>query len=702
MKRNILYVSLAAALATTSLSGCIDNDEPDGILALRQAKASYINAQAANETTLANADAAYKAAETAVKAAEAKQAEAVAKKAEYEAALAEYEAKLAEAKTEADIAAVKAELEVTLQQLANELQTAKAEAEQLAQKAQTELNNLKASYNASLATLEKSTAAYAEALKQIKTQETVLDTKSGSYITIAEVYNKYLDSKNEYKDATEAVADASKKYIYALYETEVETNELLNELDDALKDAKLEQQAAERVLEVKQAELEAAKNKGLMTEAEYTDKVNELDAQISALGVKIAENLVAQEKFAVEPEKQKVELQNQIDELNDQLTTTSNAAGETIYPNNESLNAIQAKINEAEAEIKALEKDFNDAKSAINDEKSYWEKQIQTWNEISVVNKEIAGKLLYEPVFDMTKSIFKYNEEENKIVVKAGFENYYTNGSIINTTSISQESTYLTDSEISSSPNNVSYVAYHSESYDCSFAALRITIDNVCAAYANLGKTTSESKIYKAASSIKSELDKIYNKAKETSDGFDEKVTELTTAYNTTTLNQVNEISYVTIPALQKELNAAKKVISDQINALTDQMNAIATTDPELVKEYALLDAEKSALESVKSVYEANMLYLANTLIESLEEDVVDAEEDLEDAKMEVTNAQYQIDLVKSVMESSDFNPYNQAVKLAKFALDNATEDLQEAQENLEYYDSLFKSSVEALSSSAE
>ncbi len=701
MKRNILYVSLAAALATTSLSGCIDNDEPDGILALRQAKASYINAQAANETTLANADAAYKAAETAVKAAEAKQAEAVAKKAEYEAALAEYEAKLAEAKTEAEIAAVKAELEVTLQQLANELQTAKAEAEQLAQKAQTELNNLKASYNASLTALEMSTAAYAEALKQIKTQETVLDTKSGSYITIAEVYNKYLNSKNEYKVATEAVADASKKYIHALYDTEVETNGLLNELDDALKDAKLEQQAAERVLEVKQAELEAAKNKGLMTEAEFTDKVNELDAQKSALEVKIAENQVAQEKFAVEPTKQKVELQNQIDELNGQLTTSKNAAGETIYPNSESLNAIQVKINEAKAEITALEKDFNDAKSAIADEKSYWEKQIQTWNEISVVNKEIDGRLLFEPVvFDQTMSIFKFNEDENKIVVKAGFENYYTNGSIINTTSISQESTSLTDSELS--PSKVSYVAWHSESYAGSFTALRLTIDNVCAAYANLGKTTSESKIYKAASSIKSELDKIYNKAKETSDGFAERVTELTTAYNTTTLNQVLEIQNVTIPALQKELDAATKVISDQIDALTDQKDAIAITDPELEKEYALLFAEKTALLSVKSVYESNMPYLTNALIESLEEDVVEAEEDLEDAKVEVTNAQYQIDLVKSMMESSDFNPYNQAVKLAKFALDNATEDLQEAQENLEYYDSLFKSSVEALSSSAE
>ncbi len=299
-------------------------------------------------------------------------------------------------------------------------------------------------------------------------------------------------------------------------------------------------------------------------------------------------------------------------------------------------------------------------------------------------------------------SIFKFNEDENKIVVKAGSENYYTNGSIINTTSIISESVYLTDSEISSSPNNVSYIAYHSESYAGSFAALRITIDNVCKVYANLGKTTADSKIYKVASSIKSELDKIYNKAKETSDGFAERVTELTTAYNTTTLNQVLEIQNVTIPALQKELDAAQEVIYDQIDALTDQKDAIAITDPELEKEYALLFAEKTALLSVKSVYESNMPYLANALIESLEEDVVEAEEDLEDAKMEVTNAQYQIDLVKSMMESSDFNPYNQAVKLAKFALDNATEDLQEAQENLEYYDSLFKSSVEALSSSAE
>lgn len=698
MKRNILYVSLAAALATTSLSGCIDNDEPDGILALRQAKASYINAQAANETTLANADAAYKAAETAVKNAEAKQAEAIAKKAEYEAAKAEYEVKLAEAKTEAEIAAIKAELDVTLQEKANELQQAKAEAEQLAQKAETELNNLKASYNASLAALESSASAYTEALKQIKASETVLDTKSGSYITVAQVYQKYLSSKDAYRYATEEVAEASAEYIEALMQQEIETNELANELADDLKDAKLKQQAAEKALEVQKTALEAAQNKGLMTETEYTEKMNEIEAQISAIEVKIAENKVAQAKFAVEPEQQKVELQNQIDELDAQLNVDHNAAGDLIYPNNETLNAIQAKINAAEDEIEALKKDYNEAMQAVSDERSYWKQKILTWDGVSVSNYSDIRSVLYYPL-NAGSSMFEMNDDENKIVVKAGYEDYYTNDNIVNGNSWnSYYDDKIFDSELGS---DIVYTPYGPSWYTGSFTALRLAVNSVCEGYANAGATTAGSKIYKSFSSIKSQLDEIYNEAKKTYDAYAEKETALTSAYNTTTANQVLDIQKVTIPTLQKELADAQEVITDQINALTDQMNAIETTDPELEKEYALLNAELNALNSVKSAYNY-MPYNTDYAIEALEGNVSDAEKALEDAKVEVTNAQYVIDQLNSMIESSDFNPYNYQLQLKKLALDNAKEDLQEAQEKLEYYDALFKSSVEALSSSAE
>ncbi len=698
MKRNILYVSLAAALATTTLSGCIDNDEPDGILALRQAKASYINAQAANETTLANADAAYKAAETAVKNAEAKQAEAIAKKAEYEAAKAEYDVKLAEAKTEAEIAAIKAELEVTLQEKANELQQAKAEAEQLAQVAETQLNLLKASYNESLATLESSASAYAEALKSIKASETVLDTKSGSYITVAQVYQKYLSSKDAYRYATEVVADASAEYIDALVDQEIDNNELANELADDLKDAKLEQQAAEKALEVQKAALEAAQSKGLMTEAEYTEKINEIEAQISAIEVKIAVNEVAQAKFAVEPEQQKVELQNQINELDDQLDVETNAAGDLIYPNNETLNAIQAKINEAYDKIDALQKDYKDAMKAVSAERSYWQEKILTWNGVSVSNYSDVKSFLVWPLKGGS-SMFEVNDDENKIVVKAGYEEYYTNGNIIIGYCTYTSSDYIFDSELGTS---VYYDAYYSYVMSQSFAGLRLTVNSVCEAFVNAGATASTSKIYKSLSSIKSQLDEIYNEAMKTYDAFAEKETALTSAYNTTTANQVLEIEKVTIPALEKELADAQKVINDQINAIKDQKNAIATTDPELEKEYALLSAEKSALENVKDAYSFYMPYNTDYTIETLEENVSKAEKDLEDAKVEVTNAQYMIDQFNSMIESSDFNPYNYNLQLKKLALDNAKEDLQEAQEKLEYYDALFKSSVEALSSSAE
>lgn len=699
MKRNILYLSLAAALASTSLTGCIDNDEPDGIIALRQAKASYINAQAANETTLANANAAYKAAETALKNAEAKQAEALAKQAEYEAAKVEYEAKLAEAKTEAEIAAVKAELEVTLQQKANALQQAKAEAEQLAQEAATELNNLKAAYNQSLATLEASSSSYAEALKQIKASETVLDTKSGSYITVAQVYQKYLNAKNTYRSATEDVAVASADYVEALSEFEVNANKVANRLADDLKDAQLKQQAAEKALEVKKTALEAAQNKGLMTEAEFTEKVNELDAQISALDVKIAENMVAQAKFAVVPEQQKVELQSQIDELNKQLETSTNSAGETIYPNSESLDAIQAKINEATAEIESLSKDYNDSVQAIEDERSYWSKIILTWEPLAVSNySEIEG--VFSDSF-RNSSIFEMDGNGN-IVVKQGYEKYFTNSSLVS--NYNWGGYYYYDQQDKELDKSVSFLVYQSYAYSAgSFSALYETVKSACAAYVDLGVKTSDSKIYKAFSDVKTALeDKYYTAAKETYDKFAEKLTALETAYNTTTANQVLDIEKVTIPALQKELAAAEKVITDQINTLIDQKNAIVTVDSELAKELALLQAEINALADVMDIYKYNYEYNSDAYIQGLEEDVADAEADLEDAKVAVTNAQYLIDQFNSQVESSDFNAYNYQLQLKKVALDNAKEDLQKAQEELEYYDALFKSSVEALSSSAE
>ena len=112
------YLAVTGMLLGTApvFTGCIDNDEPEGITILRQAKSELLRARASVEEANAAsilADAALKEAQKAVVAAQARYYEALAAEQEAKALKAQYEAELRNIKNEEE----RARLEALISQL---------------------------------------------------------------------------------------------------------------------------------------------------------------------------------------------------------------------------------------------------------------------------------------------------------------------------------------------------------------------------------------------------------------------------------------------------------------------------------------------------------------------------------------------------------------------------------------------------------
>ena len=720
MKRNILYVSLAAAMAATNLTGCIDTDEPEGILALREAKASYINAQAANETTLANASAALTTAQAATENARAKQQEALAKQSEYEAALVEYEVKMAELTYQKqqsldaiEIAQAQADAQTKLQEAANELAKAKAEAEQAAQEAETALLKLKAQYNQSLADLETSSVAYENAVKANQSKQTFLDTKTGQYLTIASIKSKYDDAKAAYRTATtsvitytEALTEALKTNTTDAYSASRDSLNEIVSLNKALNNAELALVEEEKVLEVLNNSLEDAKASNFTSEADYQAKGGEYQLQLVEIETKIAENEVAQAEFAVKPEKEKVELQGQIDaldaqidELDEQLKTALDAEGNTIYPYNETLNAIQANINEANDRVNEISDDYQAKVDSINEEYAYWKGIILTWKDITVSNySEIEG-VIFDAI-GWNSFLIKVDEDNSVLTISDANKSKYTNKFIATTSGGYDQLTTFTDSE----SNKISYTMWMPYDNEDVFFTLRTTIDNAVKAYKDAGAPATDSKAYKALVSLQSSINGIYADAEKVTEAKDDAIAALTLDFNTNKANELNELTLKTIPALNDKLEAAKEPINDKITALENQKldlerekSAIETTDATLEKEYALLNAEKTALEIVISAYTGTV----NGVIEDIEDNITAQEYAIAEAKKDIEAAELDIE---EFYDLADYNEALRAFSVAKATnkLDDATEDLEEAEELLKHYEALLQTSIDSLTSTEE
>ncbi|GAF04699.1 coiled-coil domain-containing protein [Saccharicrinis fermentans] len=113
-KRNLVSFASAALALSLTFTGCIDNEESDGVYAMRQAQAALINAKAEAETILATAQAAYDNARAQVELAEAKVIEAEADYQVLQNEAKQLENSIQAERDAAEIAILEAQLEVTL------------------------------------------------------------------------------------------------------------------------------------------------------------------------------------------------------------------------------------------------------------------------------------------------------------------------------------------------------------------------------------------------------------------------------------------------------------------------------------------------------------------------------------------------------------------------------------------------------------
>ena len=155
MKKFRLFAG--SLLLASALFGCIENEEAEGVKALREAQAALINAKAVNETTLANAEAAFVQAQAKIEEAKALQAAAQAR---YEELIND----LREAQNTDDIARMEADLELFQVRKQGEIAAAQLKAEELLNNAKIALEGSIRALKAEIAISEVSTPALDEYL----------------------------------------------------------------------------------------------------------------------------------------------------------------------------------------------------------------------------------------------------------------------------------------------------------------------------------------------------------------------------------------------------------------------------------------------------------------------------------------------------------------------------------------------------------
>lgn len=282
-KWTFLVATALMAGATPVLTGCIDNEEPEGITILRGAKAELLKAKAAVEAAKVaqvEAEAAYMLAQAEVQKALAASEQAKAKILEAQAKQEEAKAKLLETQNEAAIAALQEQIK-EYERIQKEWE-AKMAAE--ATKAEQALAEWELQY-------KQMEIAYQQALIELATAKATLTQKQQGILApyVAELQAK----KDIYDEKAEAVRLAQRAVLEATQE--VETNEAdkeyyQRELQWALKAAQYAKEGADKALE--RANTELAEFQGMEPSA-LQQKKAALEAELQELGKTIADMSVA-------------------------------------------------------------------------------------------------------------------------------------------------------------------------------------------------------------------------------------------------------------------------------------------------------------------------------------------------------------------------------------------------------------------------
>lgn len=287
----LLYMSLAAALAATNLTSCIDNDEPDGIVALRQAKSEFIKA------------------ETAVKNAEAEKQTLENQLIEYQKQIQEINVKL----KDLDYKKAAAQSELEIEQINNEkaLLAKQLEAQQL--QMETTLLNLKAA-NA------QAQQAYASALNAAKADAEVFDEQSGSYVTLRNVYGKLKSAQSVLYFEEQNYLASWQSYVRAVNTAAADSVTLEATLKNDLASAKFAQEKADAIVEIGQSYYDQLKAAGALSEEDKAKAALEFEIKKASIESEQRENDAAREAFRLTYQQKCSEFNAQIADLEDQKT----------------------------------------------------------------------------------------------------------------------------------------------------------------------------------------------------------------------------------------------------------------------------------------------------------------------------------------------------------------------------------------------
>jgi len=318
MKKNILYLSAALVLGM-GMTSCIDNDEPAGVDAIRNAQAAKYNANAAKK----NAEAAQSEAYVAYYAAQSAIEELNTKKKEIAVAKAELSLELAKANNQASIDSVKlvlANKEAAIEKAKITNETALVNAQKSLAQAEARLALAKEAALENEANLALAYAEYADSAVTASLEKVL--TKESTYLTKVE---NLIYAQKAYAHAVYAAGLDSANNM-ASYEKEIAS------LESTLESKKYEVTVAEKALNVWLTASDKKADAELLGKiySENDAKVTELNKQIDAITMKIKEAEVAlgkandayNDEYAADPASAKLaDLQKAIDAANDNITS---------------------------------------------------------------------------------------------------------------------------------------------------------------------------------------------------------------------------------------------------------------------------------------------------------------------------------------------------------------------------------------------
>lgn len=409
--------------ATPVFTGCIDNDEPEGISILRGAKAELLRARVAVESANAArilAEASYIKAQEELVAAQAEKVRAKAEKIRKE-------AELLAAKNEAEIAKIQAEInklnqeaheaEVRVQQLLQEIAAAMQAAEDahniaLQELAKAKVTATEAQWNALKPwrdAYDKASEAYFEKTKAVlEAQNALMKAEADKEVSIADkraAERQLLIAQNELKDAKEALDKLNQKLEDAgklqpgEIPAEIESLEAqIKEKEQAIAKVEVEKQEAKRdnPAYAKLADLEKAKDEIKDEKVAIAPFKNTINPDEAAYwGYELDEEIVGEGAYTHNDD---TEYWNAWQKLNNYKSFALK-----YQLDEDDVKWNEALINEKNIELEALKKDFEEFEALFN-------AAVKAYNEGKGV--DVTAYINYDKLVDGVKL---YNDEADKL-----------------------------------------------------------------------------------------------------------------------------------------------------------------------------------------------------------------------------------------------------------------------------------------------